>query len=45
LKNQKFTVELLSDAIKFIEEQEEKARKKIIYNMTKAQFSNDPTLF
>ena len=45
LKNQKFTVELLSDAVKFIEQQEEKARKKIIYNMTKAQFSNDPTLF
>ncbi|MFM6946573.1 MAG: hypothetical protein ACKOWW_05490 [Flavobacteriales bacterium] len=35
MKNQKFTVELLSEAVSFIEQQEEKARKKIIYNYDK----------
>ena len=35
----------MRDAAVFIEQQEPSARRKILYNMTKAQYSNDPVLF
>ena len=35
----------MRDAAMFIERQEPNVRRKILYNMTKAQYSNDPILF
>jgi phage-related protein len=41
----KFNVEFLEEAAKFLDSLEEKVRDKIIYNITKATFSNDKELF
>lgn len=41
----KFTVIFLVEAFAFLEEIDEKARAKIIYNIDKATFTNDPKLF
>jgi phage-related protein len=41
----KFEVKLLEDAVAFLDSLEEKVRDKIIYNITKARFSNDKELF
>jgi len=41
----KFEVKLLEDAVAFLDSLEEKVRDKIIYNITKARFSNDKALF
>ena len=35
----------MRDAVVFIEQQEPSVQRKILYNMTKAQYSNDPILF
>lgn len=43
--NQKFKVELMDEVDEFLNELNEKARKKIIYNMRKAQVVNDSKLF
>ena len=40
-----FDIELLSDAVDFLEQLEEKARDKVYYNMKKAQFVKDNELF
>ncbi|RZJ48575.1 MAG: type II toxin-antitoxin system RelE/ParE family toxin [Flavobacterium sp.] len=40
-----FDVELLSDAVDFLENLDEKTREKIFYNIKKAQFINDNELF
>lgn len=40
-----FDIELLPEAIKFLESLDEKSRGKIYYNMKKAQFVNDNELF
>lgn len=42
---EKFKVEFLEEVIEFIEGLDDKARIKIIYNITKAKFSNDSELF
>lgn len=42
---QKFKVELLNEADEFLKGLNEKARKKIIYNMRKAQVLNEKKLF
>jgi len=42
---QKFKVELLDEVDKFLNGLNQKARKKIIYNMRKAQVVNDKELF
>lgn len=44
-QKQKFTVEFLPDAIEFIENLDDKAKEKILYNIKKAQFVNDKELF
>jgi phage-related protein len=41
----KFKVEFLEEASVFLDSLEEKVREKIIYNITKARFSNDKELF
>jgi len=41
----KFEVIFLDEAIQFIEELDRKSRKKIFYNIDKAQYTNDPELF
>jgi phage-related protein len=41
----KFKVEFLEEALEFLDSLEEKVRDKIIYNITKASFSNDKDLF
>jgi len=41
----KFKVEFLEDAAEFLDRLDEKVRDKIIYNITKARFSNDKALF
>jgi phage-related protein len=41
----KFEVELLPDAVEFLENLDNKAREKIYYNIKKAQFVNDNELF
>lgn len=41
----KFKVQFLEEAVQFLEKLDEKTRDKIIYNVTKARFSNDPELF
>jgi len=40
-----FEVELLPDAIEFLENLDEKVREKIYYNIRKSQFVNDNELF
>ena len=40
-----FEIALLSDAIEFLENMEDKTREKIYYNIKKAQFVNDNELF
>lgn len=39
--NEKFKVELLEEVVEFLNELDEKARDKIIYNLRKAQIVND----
>jgi len=41
----KFKVEFLEEAADFLDSLDEKVRDKIIYNITKARFSNDKELF
>jgi phage-related protein len=41
----KFDIELLLEAIEFLENLGEKTREKIYYNMKKSQFVNDNDLF
>jgi phage-related protein len=43
--NPKFEVVFLEQAIEFIESLESKAKQKVIYNIDKARFENDPKLF
>lgn len=42
---EKFQVQFLEDAAQFLDSLDEKARDKVIYNVTKARFSNDKELF
>ena len=42
---EKFMVELLPEAVSFVESLSTKAREKILYNIRKSQFINDPELF
>lgn len=42
---EKFKVKFLQEAAEFIENLDEKARDKVIYNINKARFSNDKELF
>lgn len=41
----KFKVEFLEEAVIFLDSLDEKVRDKIIYNITKARYSNDKELF
>ena len=41
----KFRVEFLEEAVEFLEQIDDKAREKIIYNIRKAQVINDSELF
>ncbi len=41
----KIKVEFLEEASEFLDSLDEKVRDKIIYNITKARFSNDKQLF
>lgn len=41
----KFEIELLPDAVEFLEELDEKTSDKIYYNIKKSQFINDNELF
>ena len=41
----KFEVIFLEEVINFLQELDEKAREKIIYNIDKATYANDPKLF
>lgn len=41
----KFEVTFLEEAAEFLNKLDEKARHKVIYNVTKARFSNDKDLF
>lgn len=41
----KFDVLFLEEAVRFLDNIEEKAREKIIYNIRKAQVTNDKELF
>lgn len=41
----KFNVEFLEEAVAFLDSLDEKAKEKIIYNITKARFSSDKELF
>ena len=40
-----FEVELLPEAVEFLEQLDDKTREKIYYNMRKAQLVTDPELF
>jgi phage-related protein len=42
---ERFKVELLPEAVKFLEVLDSKAREKIYYNIRKSQVINDPELF
>ena len=42
---QNFDVELLPDAVEFLESLDDKTREKIYYNIKKSQFVNDNELF
>lgn len=41
----KFEIELLPDAVEFLDRLEDKAREKVYYNIKKAQLVNDNELF
>lgn len=41
----KFEVLFLEEAIEFLDELDDKAREKILYNIDKARYVNDPKLF
>ncbi|MCB9292095.1 MAG: type II toxin-antitoxin system RelE/ParE family toxin [Lewinellaceae bacterium] len=43
--NPKYEVIFLEEAMKFLEAVDEKAREKIIYNIDKSRYMNDPKLF
>ena len=43
--SQKFRVQFLEEAVEFLASLDDKAREKIIYNITKAQVTNDRELF
>lgn len=43
--NPNFDIELLPEAIEFLENLDDKSREKIYYNIKKAQFVNDNELF
>ncbi len=43
--NPKFKVELLKEVNEFLNQPDEKAKRKIVYNMRKAQVANDSELF
>jgi len=45
MQSQKFKVEFLEEAAEFLDNLDEKVRDKIIYNITKATYSNDNELF
>jgi phage-related protein len=45
MKSQKFEVKFLEEAVEFLDLLDEKVRDKIIYNITKAQFSTNKELF
>ena len=45
MQTPKFKVEFLEEASEFLDNLDEKVRDKIIYNITKARFSNDKELF
>lgn len=45
MQTPKFKVEFLAEASAFLDNLDEKVRDKIIYNITKARFSNDKALF
>ena len=45
MQKPKFEVEFLEEASEFLDSLDEKVRDKIIYNITKARFSNDKELF
>ena len=45
MQKPKFKVESLEEASEFLDSLDEKVRDKIIYNITKARFSNDKELF
>jgi phage-related protein len=45
MANYKFRVEFLEDAKQFLDELDEKAREKVLYNIWKASFTNDNELF
>lgn len=45
MESKKFRVEFLDEAASFLESLDRKARAKIIYNITKAQYVNDQELF
>jgi phage-related protein len=45
MKSQKFEVKFLEEAVEFLDLLDEKVRDKIIYNITKAQFSANKELF
>lgn len=44
MKSQKFEVKFLEEAVEFLDLHDEKVRDKIIYNITKAQFSTNKEL-
>ena len=43
--NPKFEVRFLEQAIEFIESIDSKTRNKVIYNIDKSRYENDPKLF
>lgn len=43
--NKKFNIDLVGEAIDFLESLDDKTREKIYYNAKKAQYVNDPELF
>lgn len=43
--NPKFEVDFLEDAVDFLDSLDEKSRKKIIFNIDKSRYVNDPKLF
>lgn len=43
--NPKFEVEFLEEAVEFLDKLDQKSRNKIIYNIDKASYVNDPKLF
>jgi hypothetical protein len=45
MEKRKFRVEFLDEATSFLESLDRKARAKIIYTITKAQYVNDQELF